>query len=187
MNRYILIFLLDQHANRNTATGHKEIMVNSSLGNEIWVAFWLGSLEGGENFKISNLSRPLVWMTLKYWNSNCCFRSCFWCSGRSCNIRSRASWFGRKKKMEYKIRIFFIKPEFLLGWRKAIRMGRGERLRHILVAGHLGEGLVELFADGLELFLFVAQLICKSRKVIRFNLIPGSRYGPEFIDVKIEK
>jgi hypothetical protein len=29
-----------------------------------------------------------------------------------------------------------------------------------LVSGHLGEGLVELLADGLELLLLVAQLIC---------------------------
>jgi len=32
-----------------------------------------------------------------------------------------------------------------------------------LVAGHLGEGLVELLADGLELLLLVAQLIFPGR------------------------
>ena len=32
-----------------------------------------------------------------------------------------------------------------------------------LVAGHLGEGLVELVGDGLELLLFVYQLICKRK------------------------
>ena len=39
---------------------------------------------------------------------------------------------------------------------------RGQVTR--LVAGHLGEGLVELLADGLELLLLVAQLICGGKK-----------------------
>ena len=38
------------------------------------------------------------------------------------------------------------------------------RLSVGLVAGHLGEGLVELLADGLELLLLVAQLICGGRE-----------------------
>jgi hypothetical protein len=37
------------------------------------------------------------------------------------------------------------------------------RLSVGLVAGHLGEGLVELLADGLELLLLVAQLIFPGR------------------------
>ena len=37
-------------------------------------------------------------------------------------------------------------------------------MKDVLVAGHLGEGLVELLADGLELLLLVAQLICGGRE-----------------------
>ena len=48
---------------------------------------------------------------------------------------------------------------------RVVDVAREEFFFSRLVSGHLGEGLVELLADGLELLLLVAELICREWKL----------------------